>query len=135
MRRYHSQTGRNCLQCCIAGLFDMELEMIPDVDTFERDAEGKGWFDSFYNWSKLTLNHVPVAVTDDTLDDLLHIEVCETDKGVSHAVISKGCDLVYDPDGTYQVGPERKTEYRILFVPLEYGCQRRIPELDEFIEE
>ncbi len=135
MRRYHSHTGRNCLQCCIAGLFDMSLDEVPDVDTFDRDADGKGWFHSFYEWSKTTLHHIPVSVTDDTLDDLIHIEVIENYMGVCHAIISKGENMLHDPDSAHNAGPERATDYRILFVPLNTGVQKRQVDITEFLED
>ncbi len=116
MRKYYANSTGNCLQCCLAGILDLPLEHVPYIETL--GLSPGGWFKGLYDWCKTLQNHVPIAVFDNTLDDLIHIEVVKTLKGVTHAVISKGTTVLHDPDSTAEYPKERKTEYRILFVPL-----------------
>lgn len=115
--------NQNCLQCCIAGMFDLALNAVPTVKDFEVDSKQRftgNWFDSFYDWSKEYVAHVPVVFAedqlDDTLDDIIHIAVTKTEKGVIHSRIYKGEDIIWDP--TYKATDKQEPLYRIIFVPL-----------------
>ena len=126
MRMYKADSSGNCLQCCLAALFDIPLEDVPPPDVME--VWPGGWFNKLYDWSKINQGCVPVVVLDDTLDELLHIEVVETPLGVEHAVLSYGEHIILDPktdSGLRELPPaERDTQYRILFVSLAATPQR-----------
>jgi len=116
MKQYKSNpVDQNCLQCCVAGLFDLELSDVPNVAEF---GEKGYWFDEFYEWCKEELKHIPIAVTDDTMDDLYNIEVYERPNGIAHAIICKGIDVVWDPLPEPIPDEIRTTEYKFAFVPI-----------------
>jgi len=128
MIKYES-TDNNCLQCCIAGMFDKPLDDVPHVlDWKERYPN---WYDGFHNFSLIFLNHVPVAVVDDTLDDLFHIAVFSEVGRLPHCVIAKGMDVVWDPHPSNKIASLADTEnweYSIVFVEvhgltLQQACQ------------
>lgn len=118
MIKYTADETQNCLQCCIAGMFDKELE---DVETVH--AWGKrypNWFDGLYNYSMINLGHAPVSVVDDTLDDLFHIAIVRPKEGLPHCVIAKGMAVVWDPSPGDKLESlaEVDWEYSILFVQV-----------------
>jgi hypothetical protein len=96
-------------------MFDMPLDSVPGVHAWGKKGY---WFDNFYEWSVKVLHHVPVAVTDDTLEDLYHIAVYETAKGVPHSVIAKCDTIIWDPTPNEKATEIEDTAYRILFVQL-----------------
>jgi hypothetical protein len=114
MRKHIADGRMNCLQCCLAGMFDLELEEVPGAHAWSKEGY---WFDGMYRWSKAMLKHTPIAVTDDTLDGLFHIAVVEAD-GVSHAVIAYGPDIVWDPNPTPTLTNLDTIDYSLVFVPF-----------------
>jgi hypothetical protein len=122
---YYFSENNNCLQCCVAGMFNRTLDKVPDVIEFKNkallDLDSKNWFDAFYIWCKQSLGHIPVVFAerelDDTLDDVIHLEVYESDEGITHAAIVKGEDIIWDPMYGNPQG-ERKALYRIIFLPI-----------------
>jgi hypothetical protein len=96
-------------------MFDLILEDVPGVHAWSKKGY---WFDHFYEWSVKVLKHVPIAVTDDTLEDLYHIAVYENSKGVPHSVIAKCDDIIWDPSPNEKATEIEDTAYRIVFVQL-----------------
>ena len=115
MRKHLTDHRMNCLQCCLAGMFDLELEEVPGAHAWAKSHDY--WFAGMYEWSKKKLNHIPIAVTDDTLDDLFHIAMTETPEGQLHAVIAYGTKIVWDPTPTSEVEDLSNATYSLVFVP------------------
>ena len=122
MKEYIS-TNKNCFQCCVAGLFNMELGTVPDIQEFSIDATQRNlnqWYDSFYEWIRSALAHTPVVIMedslDDTLDDLYNIAVYENAKGITHCSIFKGLELIWDPAMGANAPDKVEPIYRIIFI-------------------
>lgn len=124
MRKYMADSTGNCLQCCLAGLFDVPLERVPPAVDWKETPSG--WFSAMYDWVLEYTGYVTVAVLDDTLDDLLHIEIVENLEGIHHAFIARGMTVIHNPDSSTPIDLDRDTQYKLLFVPLT-GIQRRTP--------
>ena len=119
MRNYTADGTQNCLQCCLAAIFDMDMHKVPTVHEWSK--KHNYWFEGMYQWSTLHMGHIPVSIVDDTLDDLFHIAVVKREGRPSHAVVAKGTEVVWDPS------PEEKVinlldvmdwEYSILFISV-----------------
>ena len=96
MLKYVADDTMNCLQCCIAGIFDMKMEHVPGVHKWSKESDY--WFKGFYAWSTMVLGYTPIAVVDDTLDDIFHIAVTREGDAGAHAVIARGTEVVWDPN-------------------------------------
>ena len=119
MLKYEARTD-NCLQCCIAGMFDLKLEQVPTVQTW---AKSGYWFGGMLDYCTGELKHYPAVIEDDTLDNVFHIAVGETKKGVCHAVIARGMDVIWDPNPNVE---EKMTvlndyDYSVVFINMT-GC-------------
>ena len=121
MIKYTADETNNCLACCIAGMFDLPLGVVPGVHEWGKLGY---WFDNFYNWSKEELGHVPIAVVDDTLEDLYYIAVLENSNNVPHAVIAKCMSVVWDPSPNDKITELDDTMYGILFVHVDGLCMQ-----------
>ena len=125
MRKYEAD-NMNCLQCCIAGMFDVELATVPHQQVWQ--SKHANWFDGFYNFMMIEHGQAPVAVVDDTLDDLFHIAVIRPFvEGVPHCVLAKGMDVVWDPNKNNKLESlaEVEWEYSILFVQVSGLCLQK----------
>lgn len=122
MKRYIAE-NKNCFQCCVAGLFNLALEAVPDITHFGLDAKQRNltqWFDSFYEWSRDYLAHTPVVIMeddlDDTLDDIKHIVVYYNKRGITHCSIYKGSEELHDPALGANAPDVVEPVYRIIFI-------------------
>jgi hypothetical protein len=95
-------------------MFDLELDEVPGAHAWSKSHNY--WFDGMYEWSKSKLHHIPVAITDDTLDDLFHIAMIETGEGKTHAVIAYGQTIVWNPTPNHEVKDLSKLTYSLIFV-------------------
>jgi hypothetical protein len=119
IRKYKADETQNCMQCCLAAIFDKFMHEIPTVHEWSK--QHSYWFKGFYNWSVLHMGHVPVAIVDDTLDDIFHIAIIRQEGTPSHAVVAKGTEVVWDPGAGEKVTDlldVSEWEYSIVFLSV-----------------
>ena len=115
MLKYLSDDRQNCLQCCLAGLFELELDKVPGVHAWSKSHSY--WYAGLDEWARSYLKHAPIAVVDDTLDGIFHIAVVERE-GVEHAVIARGQEIVWDPTPTGTDTLLGDVTYSLVFIYL-----------------
>ena len=96
--RYYNSDGTNCLQCCIAGIFDQKLEDV--INIIEEDHEIY-WVKFLSNWvgENLGCYVTEVKTSEGFMGDLpYYIGVYWLEPGVNHAVIMQEGKVIHNPD-------------------------------------
>ena len=134
MRHNTADATMNCLQCCIASMFDMPMNAVPTVHSWSKNDPQNYWFNGFHTWAVDVLGYTPVSIVDDTLDELFHIAVIQERGHAFHAVVARGTEVLMDP---VKIPSERVTnlldveswEYSLIFIKSKGKClQRKLEE-------
>ena len=116
----YKTTDKDCLQCCVAGLLDFELSQVPTwsewMDLGRSEDGEERWFKPFVRWCRTNTLLTPVG-TGESVAKLRHICVVRSERGVAHAVVAEGNEVVWDPSYPVKGVEAREVLYRIVFVP------------------
>lgn len=87
----------NCLQACVASLFELELDQVPNFMTFKSD-----WWDQLVEFCKprgVYPLHVRFPEVEDTCQNLhgIYFAAVETQRGLLHETIWKDGVMIHDP--------------------------------------
>lgn len=89
--RYYNAAKDNCLQCCIAGILDLQLNDVVDVSTVD-----DYWVDTLHDWCGV--RDYVAMYTYDIPEDGHYIGVVDWAMSGCHAVICSQNKMVHNPN-------------------------------------
>lgn len=104
--RFGSPRG-NCTEACIASILEIPLSEVPDL---AKDTQPWQLLLDAWMLQKWGLHFVGVDADAGWMPDVIHVMSGTSPRGVRHAVVAKGGELIHDPhpDRTGIVGkPDR----------------------------
>ena len=110
------QERGNCLQACVASVFELPLEKVPHFVSYDN------WWGMFTQW--LEQYNITLVRSDVRAWDTYYIRTGKSPRGdFYHAVVYHGMDMVHDPhpDGTGLDGDDDQSSY--LFVVKDPASQ------------
>ena len=97
MIRYRAHE-MNCLQCCIAGILNLPLDLVPTFLSEKDREEGRIWVDDFEDWCMLH-DFFPTYIKErDEAPCCPHIAVGYNNGGTPHCVIMQNDEVLWNPD-------------------------------------
>jgi hypothetical protein len=103
----------NCLQACLASIFELPLEAVPEIHTLYNLAD-VDWIDVTTSWCVREFKVQPCYVGLDWAPRGFHLIGGKTHRGIDHIVVGYQGQQVHDPLGTtrHEIDPE----YFVIFV-------------------
>lgn len=109
MKAVTQQGPDDCLPACIASIFELELDVVPQFVRGDSEDDG-AWFWEMQRWASRTLEARPLPVQWEPdsasvlFDGCYSIALCSV-KGMDHAVVMYGAEIVWNP-GLFNVTEE-----------------------------
>lgn len=116
--RYYNAGYDNCLQCCLAGLLDIEISETFDVNMLDKDGQ-ENWFKYTNVWLKAKHKKVLTLFKPDEECNSVNISVYVTvdNPDGAHAVIEdENGNEVHDPFQSHPI--KDKLLYRMVLTDL-----------------
>ena len=120
--------GGNCFQACIASIFEMDLDDVPDFMNIKDPSSIPLWYDPLNRWLyKYGLAYIELVLPAHALVQKwtfqgVHIKICKSfnanaiENGYDHAVVGFQDTIIHDPDPSNQ--EKENTEYQVKKVGL-----------------